>query len=226
VVAGAVPDGCSPTACWGILPDRRHPPVLVPLASRRAAAEAVRQYSHGMTQRARLAKAAVGRGLRSGALQWWLRRRDLLVHVIGPPAGTLLGGHAAEALGRTDLQPRSCSARSGPTRKPVVRLLGTVGRPVGYMKVGWNDLTRLIRSEADTRRRLARARPRTFTAPTLLHQDRWQGLEVIISSALPHRPWRRYAMPPPAVSRRSPTSAASGRPRWPTARGGPACVDG
>jgi hypothetical protein len=205
VTGGAVPATGSPSLAWGVLPDRRHPRVLVPLASRRAAAEAVRQYSDGMTQRARLAKAAVGLGLRSGALQWWLRRRDLLVHAVGPPAGTLLGDHVVEALGRTDLAAAIVLGPVRPNRKPVVQLLGADGRPVGYMKVGWNDLTRrLVRSEADTLRRLARAGPGTFTAPVLLHQGRWQGLDVTISSALPHRLWRRgrrYALPPLAVSR-------------------------
>ncbi|HET9558942.1 MAG TPA: hypothetical protein VFS70_17530, partial [Actinomycetota bacterium] len=92
-----------------------------------------------------------------------------------------------------------------PNRKPVVQLIGRDGRPVGYMKVGWNDLTRrLVRAEADTLRRLAGAGPRSFTAPGLLHQGRWQGLDITISSALPHRLWRqgrRYALPPVAVSR-------------------------
>jgi hypothetical protein len=199
------PDPSVPALVWGVLPDRRRPRVLVPLAAPRAAAEAVRQYSDGMTQRARLAKAAVGLGLRSGALQWWLYRRGLLVHAVGPAAGTLLGDHVAQALGRDDLQAAIVLGPVRPNRKPVVQLLGADGRPVGYMKVGWNDLTRrLVRSEADALRRLAQARPRTFTAPALLHQGRWQGLDVTISSALPHRLWRRgrrYALPPLATSR-------------------------
>ena len=190
---------------WGVLPDLRHPRVLVPLSSRRAAAEAVRQYSDGMTQRARLAKAAVGLGLRSGALQWWLRRRGLLFGAIGPAEGTLLGDHVATALGRSDLAAAIVLGPVRPNRKPVVQLIGRGGQPVGYMKVGWNDLTRrLVRAEADMLRRLAEASPRSFTAPGLLHQGQWHGLEITISSALPHRLWRRgrrYAMPPPAVSR-------------------------
>ncbi|HYN16824.1 MAG TPA: hypothetical protein VEY96_01905, partial [Actinomycetes bacterium] len=79
------------------------------------------------------------------------------------------------------------------------------GQPVGYMKVGWNDLTRrLVRAEASLLRRLAAAGPRSFTAPDLLHQGQWQGLDITISSALPHRllrHGRRYALPPVAVSR-------------------------
>jgi Phosphotransferase enzyme family len=204
VVGGPAPDGAGAFARWGVLPALSHPRVLVPLASRRAAAEAVRQYSDGMTQRARLAKAAVGLGLRSGALQWWLGRRGLLVHAVGPVVGTLLGDHVAAALGRSDLAAAIALGPVRPNRKPVVQLIGRDGHPVGYMKVGWNELTRrLVRSEAAMLRRLAGAGPRGFTAPGLLHQGQWQGLDITISSALPHRLWRRgrrYALPPVAVS--------------------------
>jgi hypothetical protein len=216
LVVGLTPPGFRRLDGWAALPDLRHPRVLVPLASHRAAAASVRQYSDGMPQRARLAKAAVAAGLRSGALQWLLRRRRQVVHAGmldpvhgGPPAGatqaTLLGDHLAEALGRRDLVAAIVLGSVRPNRKPVVQLLAPDGIPVGYLKVGWNDLTRrLVRNEAQALRRLADRQPRTFTAPSLLHQGTWRGLEVTVSSALPHRLWRRgrrYAMPPPAVSR-------------------------
>jgi hypothetical protein len=179
--------------------------VLVPLASSRAAAEAVRQYSDGMTQRARLAKAAVGLALRSGALPLWLRRRGLVVAAAGPAEGSLLGDHVPAALGRPDLAAAIVLGPVRPNRKPVVQLIGRDGQPVGYMKVGWNDLTRrLVRAEAGMLRRLAACAPRSFTAPDLLHQGQWQGLDITISSALPHRllrRGRRYALPPVPVSR-------------------------
>jgi hypothetical protein len=194
----------APAQRWGALPSLHRPRVLVPLTSRKAAAAAVRQYSDGMTQRARLAKAAVGLGLASGAVQWGLRRRGLVVAAAGPADGTLLGDHVPAALGRDDLAAAIVLGPVRPNRKPVVQLLGRDGHPVGYMKVGWNDLTRrLVRAEADTLARLAAARPRGFTAPDLLHQGTWEGLDITISSALAHRPLRRgrrYALPPVAVS--------------------------
>jgi hypothetical protein len=216
LAVGLVPSGFRRLDGWVVLPDLRHPRVLVPLASRRAAAASVRQYSDGMTRRARLAKAAVGTALRSGALQWLLRRRRQVVHAGmldplhgGPPAGgageTLLGDYLAEALGRRDLAAAIVLGPVRPNRKPVVQLLAPDGHPVGYMKVGWNDLTRrLVRNEARALRRLAERQPRTFTVPSLLHEGTWQGLDVTVSSALPHRLWRRgrrYATPPLAVSR-------------------------
>jgi hypothetical protein len=205
LVVGRAAAGAPASQRWGVLPDLRRPRVLVPLASRRAAAEAVRQYSDGMTQRARLAKAAVGLALGSGALPLWLRRRGLVVAAAGPAEGSLLGDHVPAALGRSDLSAAIVLGPVRPNRKPVVQLIGRDGQPVGYMKVGWNDLTRrLVQAEADMLRRLAGAGTRTFTAPDLLHQGRWEGLDITISSALPHRLWRRgrrYALPPVAVSR-------------------------
>jgi hypothetical protein len=230
LAVGALPPGFRPLDGWGVLPDLRRPRLLVPLASRRAAAASVCQYSDGMTQRARLAKAAVGVGLRSGALQWLLRRRGLVVHAGVPAAGgagaagTLLGDHLAEALGRRDLAAAIVLGPVRPNRKPVVQLLAPDGDPVAYVKVGWNDLTRrLVRNEAGALRRLAERRPRTFTAPRLLHQGSWHGLEVTVSSALPHRLWRRgrrYATPPLAASREIAalgglgTAALGGSPWW------------
>jgi hypothetical protein len=234
LVVGQVPHGFRRLDGWVVLPDLRHPKVLVPLASRRAAAASMRQYSDGMTRQARLAKAAVGAALRSGVLQWLLRRRQV-VHAGmldplhgGPPTGgageTLLGDHLAEALGRRDLAAAIVLGSVRPNRKPVVQLLAPDGRPVGYMKVGWNDLTRrLVRNEARALRRLAEAQPKTFTVPRLLHEGTWQGLDVTISSALPHRLWRRgrrYATPPLAVSREIAalggvqTATLGGSPWW------------
>ena len=205
LVVGSVPAGVPATQRWGVLPSLGTPRVLVPLASSRAAAEAVRQYSDGMTQRARLAKAAVGLALRSGALPLWLRRRGLVVAAAGPAEGSLLGDHVPAALGRPDLAAAIVLGPVRPNRKPVVQLIGRDGQPVGYMKVGWNDLTRrLVRAEAGMLRRLAACAPRSFTAPDLLHQGQWQGLDITISSALPHRllrRGRRFALPPVAVSR-------------------------
>ncbi|HEV3400167.1 MAG TPA: hypothetical protein VG693_12850, partial [Actinomycetes bacterium] len=164
VVVGTAPAGVPAARQWGVLPDLRRPRVLVPLASGRAAAEAVRQYSDGMTQQARLAKAAVALALHSGALPLWLRRRGQVVAAAGPVEGSLLGDHVPAALGRDDLAAAIVLGPVRPNRKPVVQLVGRDGGAVGYMKVGWNDLTRrLVRAEADTLRRLAAAGPRTFT---------------------------------------------------------------
>jgi hypothetical protein len=205
VAVGRVPAGTAAAQRWGVLPSLSRPRVLVPLGSRRAAGQAVRRYSDGMTRPARLAKAALGLGLRSGAVGCWLRRRGLVVAVAGPAEGSLLGDHVPAALGRTDLAAAILLGPVRPNRKPVVQLIGGDGRPVGYLKVGWNDLTRrLVRAEADMLRRLAGNGRGGFVVPDLLHQGVWRGLDVTIGSALPHRAWRhgrRHDLPPVAVSR-------------------------
>jgi hypothetical protein len=207
-VVGRPPPGLGRSA-WGLLPDRRDPRLLVPLDSPRPAATALRQYSDGMTQRARLAKALLGLGLRCGGVQWLLRRRGLVLLVgahggDGPAAMPLLD-HAAEVLGKDDLTAAIIVGSPRPNRKPVVQLLRTDGAPVGYMKVGWNHLTRrLVRNEASVLARLAEREPGNFSAPRLLHHGRWRDLEIAICASLPHRLWRHgrlYALPPVAASR-------------------------
>jgi hypothetical protein len=208
---GEAGPGFRAMAAWGVLPSSRRPRVLVPLGSPRAAAGALRQYNDAMSGRARLAKALGALGLRSGAPQRLLAARGsvLTVGSAGGGAdgsGALLPGYLAEALGRDDLAAAILLGPVRPNRKPVIQLLDPAGRPLGYVKVGWNGLTRrLVRREAAMLERLAAAEPRAFQVPRLLHQGRWHDLEVTISSALPHRllprRGRRGALPPLAAGR-------------------------
>jgi hypothetical protein len=77
----------------------------------------------------------------------------------------------------------------GPARansKPVLQVLTRRGSTVGFAKVGVNDLTRaLAMAEAESLRTLAAAAPRHVTVPAVLHQGRWNDLEVLILSPLP-----------------------------------------
>jgi hypothetical protein len=198
LLLGGDPDAA---AHWAIMPNLRHPRLLVPLGSPRAAAAALRQFNDGMTQRARLMKALVGAGFRSKGTAWLLRRRGLVVD--GAP-GPLLE-LAERVLHEGDLAFAITLGPIRPNRKPVVQVVRGDGTVLAYMKVGWNDLTRgLVRNEAEVLQRLETAGPRTFQTPRLLHQGDWQGLDVTICSALPTRLWRRgrlHAPPPPSVLR-------------------------
>jgi hypothetical protein len=71
-------------------------------------------------------------------------------------------------------------------RKPVLQVLTRHGRTVGFAKVGVNELTRtLAAAEADSLRSVAAAAPRHLSVPSVLHQGRWNGLEVLALSPLP-----------------------------------------
>lgn len=71
-------------------------------------------------------------------------------------------------------------------RKPVLQMLTGRGRTVGFAKIGVNDLTRtLARAEAASLRTVAAAAPRHLTVPAVLHQGRWNDLEVLVLSPLP-----------------------------------------
>src|SRR4029450_1161319 len=117
----------------------------------------------------------------------------------------LWGAHCPPAFGGAALAPAIVLGPVRPNRKPVVQLIGRDGQAVGYMKVGWKGRTRRLgQAEGGMRRRLAGTGRGTFSAPDLLHQGQWQGLDITISSALPHRllrRGRRFALPPGGVSR-------------------------
>lgn len=79
-------------------------------------------------------------------------------------------------------------------QKPVLQVFDLTGRLLGYAKVGHNDLTAaLVRREADALATIGDLRPRTFAIPRLIHHGRWNGLEVLVISALPVDARRRVA---------------------------------
>ena len=131
--------------------------MLVPLASRRAAAEAVRQYSDGMTQRARLAKAAVGLGLAAGAVQWGLARRGQMVAAAGPAgAGREVPaqpGHGPVPAGRVRRRPLRDGGPPPGHRQPVDRKWARL-RSLGALLEHWFAAHRTFEEDAARLRQL------------------------------------------------------------------------
>ena len=85
-------------------------------------------------------------------------------------------------LGRADL---SLAVRVGATRpngKPVVQAMDREGRAVAFVKIGWNDLTRpLVEREGEILEVFRDAgAPASFTTPTLVRRERWQGFELLV----------------------------------------------
>jgi hypothetical protein len=75
-------------------------------------------------------------------------------------------------------------------RKPVLQLLTSTGETVGFAKIGISPLTsRLVRAERDALAQLGQARLTEITIPRVLHYGVWQGLDVLVVSALPT--WQR-----------------------------------
>jgi hypothetical protein len=185
------------------------PRLLVPAGHRRAAAAAVRRYAEPGALTQRLVLRGLSAALRTGLGDIALRPR-FRVCVDGPATAASGGGADGGAAGVETIETylRAVLAGAdlvvslsiGPARansKPVLQLLTPDGRTVGFAKVGVNDLTRaLAAAEADSLRALAAAAPRRLTAPSVLHQGRWNDLEVLVLSPLPI--WQPRARHSPA----------------------------
>ncbi|HEV2370545.1 MAG TPA: hypothetical protein VGS19_00120 [Streptosporangiaceae bacterium] len=189
-----------------LVPGVRRVPLMVP-ADRRIAAAAVRHYSSPLSPVARLVAHAVSAGLASGLGASALRTR---VRVQAPAGTASIETYLAEAVSR-EVRVSMFLGPARANRKPVLQVLGSDGRPIGFAKIGVNPLTRdLVRAECSSLARLSRTTLEEITAPPMLHYGEWRGLSVLLLSALP------------AWQRRHPVSAA----RLVTAMQELACVDG
>lgn len=199
---GNLPPGYRMVEEFAVLPSASRPRLLVPTGSTAAASACLRQFNDSMSQRARVSKALVGTGLRGGIVQRFASRLTVGVAVNGNRRreAALLENHLREVFDRPDLELAITLGTIRPNRKPVLQALTSAGEVVGYVKVGWNDVTRrLVSNEARVLEAWRRRTPRHLQAPRLLHHGEWNGLTITAVSAAPHRVWRRGPRnaPPP-----------------------------
>lgn len=171
------PDG--PGRSVVALPSRSRPRMLVPAGPPRVAAAAVRTLAADRSLRGRVRRDGVAVALLLGAGR--LLRTTGRARTVG--AGGL-DAHLSAALGR----PVVSAMLVGPpraNRKPVLALLDTRGRAVGFAKVGTGPLTRhLVTREARALELLATRASDVLDAPRLLHRVQWRGAEVAVQSPL------------------------------------------
>lgn len=185
----AAPSGFARAETYLALPRAANPRLLVPLGSPRAAATALARNHDATSKKARLARAALGAGLRAGVTQRLADRVDVFADPSLTPAERpqhLLSEHLRDVFGRRDLELAVILGVPRLNRKPVLQVLAGDGAVVGYVKAAWNDLTSvLVRNEARVLADLAAAGPSTFTPPALVAAGPWRELELICASALP-----------------------------------------
>lgn len=194
-----------PIATFTVLPNLSHPRLLVPTKRFRAAGAALRQYNDGMSQLARIRKAAIGTALGAGVGRLIGNR----LHVIpgtDATAVSLLAGELEDLFGERPLEIAVFfGEQHRPNRKPVLQVMTERGEVLGYVKVGWNTLTkRLVANEADALRSMAGSPPAAFRVPRLLGEISVGDLRVTVVSPFPHRLLRRGtlgATPPYAATR-------------------------
>lgn len=191
---------------FAVLPSAAHPRLLVPLGSRRAASRALREYTLGK-KGLRFAKLLLTMGIRSGLAQPLLRDR---VHVsVADDAAAaelrqiLLKEHLQDIFGRRDLELAVKFDAPRPQRKPTLQIMSRTGAPLGFAKIGWNDLTRpLIVNEARALEGLNRRRRwlRQFEVPQLIHAGRWHHLEILIVAPVSFGARRRFLADVPVAA--------------------------
>lgn len=168
-----------------VFPNARRPRLLLPAGAPRAAAAALRRYSHDLGLGQRMARSLLASAVRTGVPQRALTDR-LRVEV--PP------GHAAESmesyLGELLGQEVVISIGMGTARanrKPILQVLTKDGGSLAFVKVGDSDTTReLVRAESANLATLSAGAPLSrLAAPEVLHSGDWRGLELLVLRALP-----------------------------------------
>jgi hypothetical protein len=201
---------------WWASPSAQHPHILIPCESTAARRRSVRRYHDGFSPIRRLRSA--GAEIMTGVPG--LAERALagskVVPVPGPNATTTTLAEAgapgagssgviqglADLLETPDLVVAISLSVEKSNRKPVLQLLDSSGRCLGWAKVGWNDRSdRLIGTEAAWLQRRPMA---PLIMPELLHDTVVAGRRVVVTSGVdPVRLPRRRAgqLPDPSLFR-------------------------
>jgi len=212
--AGSLPAGYDLVEQLVELPSAQGRSFLVSTGTRRGAASALTSFNALRSGRRRVARRVLGTAMRMGLAQPFLRTRI----DIGVLAGTsperrtdnLLTEHLHALLatacpdqgqpdrGRLVL---AITGGAGPYRKPVLQVFSGAGRPLGFVKVGWNEWTRAgVHREALALRACA-DRSLGFGVPELLGLSDWHGLSLLMTAPLPDRARGIGASPPlPGIS--------------------------
>ena len=167
------------------LPDAERPRLLVPAGMPRAAAAALRRYSHdlGLKQRA-------SRGLTAAAVRTGLPERTLRDRLRVTGGGPSIEDRLSELLGRPVVVSVGLgSARAN--RKPILHALSPRGEAVAFVKIGDTGTARgLLAGEAEALSYLNDRLPGPGSrgglhVPRLLHHGTWRGLDLLVLEPLP-----------------------------------------
>lgn len=197
---GELPDGYRAVDRFAVLPAGADRAFAVSLASRQGASSAVTSYNALRPFRRRLARNAMGLGLRTGIIQMMRPQVEVGVAVAASPrerTDVLISEYLSGLFGEPVVVSFGCGG--GPYRKPVLQVFSTKGAALGYVKIGWNDWTRdAVRSEAAALT-ICTSRAGPIGVPDLLHHTSWRGLDLLITAPLP---WGivRYGMNSPVPS--------------------------
>lgn len=164
-----------------VVPNERHPKLLLPRRPRRATAAALRNYKASATGRTRLKLQMLSAAARLGLAET-LPHRVRIQAAPGPESG--IDRYLSTEVGRELL----LGLYIGPSRavqKPVLQILTPGGETFGFAKVSVNDLTdNLVRAEAESLAYLGTRSWSHLSVPRLLHHGQWRSREVLVQEAM------------------------------------------
>lgn len=178
-----VTEGAGPGKSWLVLPNRRRPRLLVP-ASPRAARNAVRRHSAALTPAASLARAVAAFG--AGALA----RLPVVDRVSLRSSAGGIDEFLSEAFGQ-EVMVALGIGKVRANRKPVLAVFDSDGRPLGFAKVGHTEVSsRHVSGEARNLEVVSSHTFRTFVHPQVVRFDTWNGMPVLVMTALRTPAWQ------------------------------------
>jgi hypothetical protein len=186
-----------------LIPSSRRPRLLVPAGRPAAAAESVRRYSQALEWHERVVRVVLAAGLRTGVLDRLVPDR---LRVTVPDAErelvTSLQAEVGRVLGRAVVLSLGVGTPRA-NRKPVLQAISSDGEALAFVKLGDTAVTReLLRAEAGALGRLAERPPAVLRVPRALHLGEWNGIELLVQSALrtpPYLTHRRSSVPHAAM---------------------------
>lgn len=186
--AGELPAGFRVADRLAVLPAGPGRSFIVSLADRHGTSSALTSYNALRSPRKRIARRVLGIGLRAGLAQPLLASKiDVGTAAGATPdqlGGALLTEHLSRLFGRGPVV-IAVGSGGGPYRKPVLQVFGTGGKPLGYVKVGWNHWTRDAVCREAAALSACAAHPMRLGVPALLDHSQWRGLELLVTAPLP-----------------------------------------
>lgn len=175
----SVADG--PGVPYVMVPNGENPAALVPRRPRRATAAAIRNHKSSADRRARAKFSVLSLAARAGAGDLLTARRTLR---IGRDAADSITAYLQDELSReVHLSLYASSPRAN--RKPVLQILDSGGRGLGFAKVGLSSLAgRLVLSESQALEALGARTLDTLVVPRILSRGSWRGYPVLVQQSL------------------------------------------
>ena len=166
------------------LPNADRPRLLLPAGTPRAAASAMRRYSHDLGPRRRVTRALTAAGVRARLADRMLRDRLHATYDTRAAGESIEDRLSALLSRRVVVSVGLGSARAN--RKPVLHAITPGGEPLAFVKVGDTPTAReLIAAEAAALGRLAERSFQRLAVPRVLHHGEWRGLTLLVLTPLP-----------------------------------------